>query len=131
MVNVFNLHTMFVSSGLVVASFLLSHVLASELAAEARTHGTACELSLNVSKKVFEEGDSVIIYGDSPYNAQLSAAMLPVSDGHLYTKADVFDSQGCHYTHVLGTFSNNKTGYYWVAISEADVTGVEQGDPKD
>ena len=115
--------------GAIVVPFLLSYDLPSERVAEAKTYGTGCELSLNVNKKVFRDGDSVIIYGHSPHSIELGAAMLPVSAEHLYTKADLFESQGCHYTHVLGTFSNNRTGYYWIAITEADITGVKQGDP--
>ncbi len=121
---------MSVLCGAVAVSFLLLYDLPLQRTAEADTYGTRCELSLNANNKVFKNGDSVIIYGNSPYNTELGAAMLPVSDEHLYTKAVLFKSQGCHYTHLLGTFSNNKTGYYWIAITEADITGIKPGDPR-
>lgn len=128
--NVFNPYIISVLCGVITVSFLLSYDLPLYAAGE-KTSGTECDLSLNVNKEVFQDGDSVIIYGNSPRNAKLVAAMLPVSDEHLYTKADVFESQGCHYSYVLDTFSNDKPGYYWVAIAEADNTEEKQGDPND
>ena len=112
----------------VVSSFLLFYDSLRQLGSNA--FGTGCELSLNVSKNIFHEGDSVIIYGESPYNAQLIAGILPVSDEHTFTKASVFVSQGCHYTYVLSRFSANETGYYWIAIAETDVSGIEHGKPE-
>lgn len=115
----------------VAGSFFLSSGFLSQPLAEAKTYGVGCELSLNINKKVFYNGDSVIVYGNSPYNAELAAAMLPVRDDHVFRTADIFKGQGCHYAHVLGKFSNNQTGYYWVAITEAHITGITQGDPND
>ncbi len=117
-------------SVIVASSFLLSHYSIWQLAGGSKAYGSGCELSLNVSKDTFQEGDSVIIYGESPYNAQLIAGILRVGDEHAFAKASVFASQGCHYTHVLGRFSANETGYYWVAITEADMSTVEQGKPE-
>ncbi|MGH9922806.1 MAG: hypothetical protein ACRD38_08655, partial [Nitrososphaerales archaeon] len=68
--------------------------------------------------------------GESPYNTHLTAGILRVGDEHTFAKASVFASQGCHYTHVLGSFSANETGYYWVAITDADMRGVEEGKPE-
>ncbi|GEM_PF-3053275 len=110
--------------------FLLYDHSMLELMEGSNAFGAGCELSLNVSRNVFREGDSVIIYGESPYNTRLIAGILRVGDEHTFTKASVFESQGCHYTNVLDRFSGNETGYYWIAITEADIIGVEQGNPE-
>jgi hypothetical protein len=130
MISVRNLYVVFIFSEIIAGSFLMYHDSILQHIGESRAYGTGCELSLNVSKDVFREGDSVIIYGESPYNTQLVAGILPVGDEHTFTKASVFASQGCHYTHVLGRFSSNETGYYWIAITEADMNGIEQGNPE-
>src|SRR5574341_524406 len=130
MIYVFKLYFVFTFFAVIVGSFLMYHDSIWQLMGGPKAYGTGCELSLNVSKNIFHEGDSVIIYGESPYNAQLIAGILPVGDEHTFTKASVFSSQGCHYTHVLGKFSANETGYYWIAITQADMSGVEQGSPE-
>lgn len=130
MICVRNLYIVFMFFAIIAGSFLLFHDSILQLTEDSRAYGTGCELSLNVSKDVFHKGDSVIIYGESPYNTQLVAGILPVGDEHTFTKASVFASQGCHYTHVLGRFSANETGYYWVAVTEADMNSIEQGNPE-
>jgi len=131
MIYVLKLYFVFTFFAAIVGSFLMYHDSIWQLMAGPKAYGTGCELSLNVSKNIFREGDSVIIYGESPYNAQLTAGILRVGDEHTFTKASVFPSQGCHYTHVLGKFSANETGHYWIAITEADMRGVEEGNPED
>jgi hypothetical protein len=129
MIYVHRLYIVFIYA-IIAGSFLVFHDFVMQFITESKVYGSGCELSLNVSKDVFQEGDSVIIYGESPYNTQLIAGILRVGDEHTFTKASIFESQGCHYTHVLGRFSSNETGYYWVAITKADMSGVEQGDPE-
>ena len=130
MIYILKLFCVFMFFAVIVGSFLMYYDSIWQPMVGPKAYGAGCELSLNVSKNIFHEGDSVIIYGESPYNVQLITGILPVGDEHTFTKASVFSSQGCHYTHVLGRFSTNETGYYWIAITQANMSGVEQGSPE-
>ena len=87
MIYVLKLYFAFTFFAVIVGSFLMYHDSIWQLMAGPQAYGAGCELSLNVSKNIFHEGDSVIIYGESPYNVQLIAGILPVGDEHTFTKA--------------------------------------------
>lgn len=57
MIYVLNLYVVFVLFAIVAGSFLVYHDSIWQLMGESKGYKTGCELSLNVSKNVFHEGE--------------------------------------------------------------------------